>query len=85
MEAAGNDVVFVYATITDEAGNPVHTDNRPVLFIVEGDAELIGHNPIEAEAGIATILLKAGKTKGELKITARAADVESAIMKLQVQ
>ena len=85
LEAAGNDVVFVYATITDEAGNPVHTDNRPVLFIVEGDAELIGHNPIEAEAGIATILLKAGKTKGELKITARAADVESAIMKLQVQ
>lgn len=85
LEAANNDVIFVYATITDEAGNPVHTDNRSVLFIVEGDAELIGHNPIEAEAGIATILLKAGKTKGELKITARAADLESVIMKIQVK
>jgi len=84
LEAARNDVVFVYATITDEAGNPVYTDNRSVLFIVEGDAELIGHNPIEAEAGIATILLKAGKTKGELKITASAANVENAVMKIQV-
>jgi beta-galactosidase len=84
LEAGKNDIVFVYATVTDEAGNPVFTDNRPVTFIVEGDAELIGHNPIEAEAGIATILLKAGKKTGDLKITANAVDLESAVLNIPI-
>ena len=77
------DVVFVYATVVDEAGNPVHSDNRPVVFEVEGDAELIGHNPIEAEAGIATILLKTGNTPGPIKITARAVEVQDGILKIE--
>ncbi|MEM0940647.1 MAG: glycoside hydrolase family 2 TIM barrel-domain containing protein [Bacteroidota bacterium] len=62
------DVFFVYAEITDSEGNLVPTASHKITFELQGYGELIGENPINAEAGIATILFK-----GELstnKVTA---------------
>ncbi|MDZ7806136.1 MAG: hypothetical protein U5K71_03360 [Gracilimonas sp.] len=36
---------------------------------LEGEGELIGHNPIAAEAGIATVLFRAGENPGNVTIT----------------
>ncbi len=72
LQAGSNDVVFIYALITDKYGTVIPDDNRSVEFNTEGDCELIGHNPIEAEAGIASVLLKAGDSPGPIKITATA-------------
>ena len=41
-------------------------------FTVEGDASIIGENPIAAEAGIATVLLKTGVKGGAIQLKATA-------------
>jgi beta-galactosidase len=76
LQAGRNDVVFVYASITDKYGIVIPDDNCLVEFKADGDCELIGYNPIEAEAGIASILLKAGDSPGTIKITATAQGVQ---------
>jgi beta-galactosidase len=72
LQAGKNDVVFVYAAITDANGTVIPEDIRAVTFTVEGDAELVGDNPRKAEAGISSILLMAGKTSGMVKLKASA-------------
>lgn len=70
--ARGGDLVFVHAQIVDTNGTVVPTATSPVTFTVEGGAELIGDNPIAAEAGIATILLKTGPAAGPIRLRAHA-------------
>ncbi len=57
LRADGADMIFVYATLIDSAGNQAHTADSLVYFTVRGNARLVGENPARAEAGIATILL----------------------------
>jgi beta-galactosidase len=71
FKADGADVIFVYATICDKNGYTVHDFDSAVNFSVIGDAKIIGENPIKAEAGIATILLQAGNTKGIIQVKAQ--------------
>ena len=70
LESGKNDIVFVYASIMDAQGTLIPDDNRAVTFSVEGDASLVGDNPRKAEAGISSILLKAGKNPGTVKVKA---------------
>jgi len=72
LQAGKNDVVFCYASVTDADGTIIPDDKRAVKFTIEGNAELVGDNPRNAEAGISTILLKAGKKQGVLHIKATA-------------
>ncbi|MEO8237028.1 MAG: glycoside hydrolase family 2 TIM barrel-domain containing protein [Flavobacterium sp.] len=65
------DMVFVYAKITDANGTIILTATNEVTFAVsEGNAELIGQNPIKAEAGIATIILKTKNLKKKITLKA---------------
>ena len=65
------DMVFVYAKITDENGIVIPTATNEVTFsILEGKAELIGENPVKAEAGIATIILKTNNFRKPIQIKA---------------
>ena len=65
------DMVFVYAKITDANGTLIPTATDEITFTLnEGNAELMGSNPINAEAGIATVLLKTKHLKSAIKITA---------------
>ena len=72
LAAGKNDQLFVYASITDEHGNLIPTNDEPVSFKVKGPATITGPSTIKAEAGIATVLLKAGAKPGTIKITATA-------------
>ena len=85
LEAGQKDVVFVYASITDENGTTVHSDSSSVEFSIEGNAELIGRNPIKAEAGIATILLRAGAVGGEVNLTAESDGITAAEKTITIQ
>jgi len=78
LKADGSDVVFVYATVCDSSGNPVSGSGIPIQFIIKGEGKLIGQNPIKSEAGIASILLKAGQIPQTLFIEAQAKDFRCA-------
>lgn len=78
LKASGSDVVFVYATIVDSIGNPVHNADSLVEFSVRGNGELIGNNPARAEAGVASILLRAGNNPGKIMIRALSGEMAEA-------
>lgn len=66
------DMVFVYATVTDKNGTLVPDFDGLIQFELDGkNAALVGENPVKAEAGIATILLRTSSLKKPLKITAK--------------
>ncbi len=77
LRGEGADVVFVYAALIDSVGNPVHTADSLVVFTVKGNAELIGSNPVKANAGIASILLRANNP-GKIMIKASSAGMSEA-------
>ena len=77
------DVVFVYAKITDANGTIIPDANNEVTFTLsEGNAELIGANPVKAEAGIATILLKTSNLKTPIKITASSESLQKGTLNI---
>jgi beta-galactosidase len=78
LKADGSDVIFVYATIVDSIGNPVHNADSLVEFSVRGNGELIGNNPARAEAGVASILLRAGTNPGKIMIRALSGEMAEA-------
>lgn len=73
-----NDVVFLYAAVIDENGTIIPDAVNDILFEITGDAVLIGNNPMASEAGIATILLKAGELGGNIEITATSPGLQTA-------
>ena len=85
LKSGCNDVVFVYASIVDENGTVNPNESRPVKFSVEGEAELIGDNPINAEAGIATVLLKAGNKAGSIMLKAEAVGLKTSTLSIDVK
>ncbi len=55
----GRDAVFCRADMVDARGTMVPAGKSPVFFGTDGSGQLIGQNPIAAEAGTATVLLEA--------------------------
>lgn len=72
------DMIFVYAKITDTSGTVIPTATNEVTFsLTDGNAELIGENPVKPEAGIATIILKTTRFKKPLSIIAAGANLQN--------
>jgi beta-galactosidase len=78
LKADCADVVFVYATICDVDGNIVYNSDMSIQFIVNKNGKLIGQNPINAEAGIATILLQANNNPNNISVEAKSGNLNSA-------
>ncbi|MEX0844216.1 MAG: glycoside hydrolase family 2 TIM barrel-domain containing protein [Balneolaceae bacterium] len=85
IQSSVNDVVFVYAEITDASGNTVWEAEPSVEFEIEGGGKLIGQNPIQAEAGIATILVRVGELPGVITIRAKSEGLEAGSVQLRVK
>lgn len=85
LEAGKNDIVFLYAAVVDENGTILPEAHHEILFEIKGDAELIGANPMAAEAGIATILLKAGKKGQRITVQAHSSGIATATKTLSAK
>jgi beta-galactosidase len=72
FQSGVNDVLFVHAVVEDARGNILPDESREITFAVDGPAELIGDNPARAEAGIASILLRANSGPGKVRVSASA-------------
>jgi beta-galactosidase len=70
LVAGKNDVIFIHAYVTDTNGTLIPDADNVIKFSIKGNGELIGKQSINAEAGIATILLKAGNNPGPITIEA---------------
>lgn len=77
------DMVFVYAKITDTNGTVIPTATNEVTFTLsDGNAVLIGQNPIKAEAGIATIILKTENLKKKIVLKVSSGKLESSTISI---
>ena len=80
------DVVFVYAKILDENGTVVPSAEMEVFFEIEEEmqnVELIGENPVKAEAGIATILLRTKELKEPVIVRASSGGMKGASIRIE--
>ncbi|WP_193726511.1 glycoside hydrolase family 2 protein [Paenibacillus guangzhouensis] len=84
LAADGSDFVFAYAEILDANGTVVPSANHAVTFEVEGPAVIVGENPMQAEAGIATVLLQSQPVPGEVIVTAHAKGLSSAVTRFTI-
>ena len=76
--ADGSDIVMVYAYVNDANGNVVSTNNSElVTFSVSGLGTIVGTNPVVAEAGIASVLVRTTRTAGTITVTAGASGLTS--------
>jgi len=79
------DVVFMYAKIVDINGTVIPGAENKVTFKIisdENSAKLIGGNPINAEAGTASILLRTESKKSSITIEATSEGIKSDVLKL---
>jgi len=71
------DIIFVHANIVDKNETTVPGATKLVKFTVKGHAQIIGENPVKAEAGIATILLKSNDGTGSIEVSASSENIKS--------
>lgn len=84
-QANCNDVVFAYLTVVDKNGTTVWDYSKELSIEIEGDAELLNPEPLKAEAGIATALIRIGKSKGEVLLRAKAMGLEQGDLKFIIK
>jgi beta-galactosidase len=78
------DMIFVYAKIADANGTVIPTATNEITFsLLEGNAELIGENPVKAEAGIATIILKTTHFRKPITIKASGANLQNGVLEIK--
>lgn len=78
LSADGTDAVFVRAEILDRRGEVVPTADLPVNFSVQGPGKMISPAVTVAEAGVATILLQAADSPGQITVAATARGLAAA-------
>jgi beta-galactosidase len=75
--ADGSDALFAYADVVDGQGEIVPDSSIPVRFKIEGPARFVNPAETPAEAGIASIILQAGQTPGDILLTAEADNLKA--------
>lgn len=90
--ADGADLLAVHAYIVDINGTICVSSDAEVSFKIDGNAaivgdgcERVGSNPMRAEAGVASVLLRAGTVSGRVILTATSKNLHSAEIELNTE
>lgn len=70
-EAGCNDLLFVYIAGVDNNGTILPDFAERIDLLITGDAEILNIGEVQAEAGIATTLIRIGKTGGSVSLDAK--------------
>ncbi len=81
--AGVNDLMFVYATLVDSAGNNSRVNGVEVEFNVTGDAKLMSDKIIFTGDGIAAALVRFGRDLDSVSVSARAGDIAATPLHLK--
>ncbi|MBN2471778.1 MAG: glycoside hydrolase family 2 protein [Anaerolineae bacterium] len=82
LVADGADMARITVQIVDRYGNVLPYQLRVVNFSLEGDAQLIGENPLPLFGGQGACFIRAGHSKGTVTLTARADDLPAVSLTL---
>ncbi|MEM9328590.1 MAG: glycoside hydrolase family 2 TIM barrel-domain containing protein [Bacteroidota bacterium] len=88
--ADGSDILMVYASVRDKAGNVISGTDHLIEFSVKGDGAVVGDraginaNPMFTEYGVAPALIRAGHTVGPITISASAPGLKSASAEVEL-
>ena len=77
VPANGSETIFVYASVVDSASTVVPDASDEVTFSVSGQATLASPTTVDAEAGIATALIRVSDLPGLITVTATASGLTS--------
>lgn len=72
---AGGDMTFVYVSVLDGNGTVVPSASNAIHLQTTGPAVLVGPDEIEAEAGIATFLLRSTTESGLITVSATSSEL----------
>ncbi|ARU28851.1 glycoside hydrolase family 2 TIM barrel-domain containing protein [Cellvibrio sp. PSBB006] len=75
-QAGVKDLVFVYAQLLDEKGNPTYDNDVEVTFSTQGDIRLVSSDKIKTEAGVASALIEIGDDLEDASVSAVAGNAE---------
>ncbi|MCH1925357.1 glycoside hydrolase family 2 protein [Shewanella sp. C32] len=78
-----NDVLFVYAQLRDNAGNPLWNNDIPMEATAGGDIEILNQEPIVTSMGQAALLIRIGNTLKDARVTVTAAGLPPATLMLE--
>jgi beta-galactosidase len=73
LVADGADCIFVHAQVLDDNGTVVPDAKETVQFESKGDVQIVSETSRLAEAGVASILIRAGLHPGAITVTASCA------------
>lgn len=69
-QAGVNDVLFAYIAVVDEQGTVIPSYDKSLDVSVTGAAEIMNVDAVQAEAGIATALVRVGADQGQITLKA---------------
>lgn len=84
LKPDGSDMARIAVQIVDKYGNVLPYQPRTVELSIEGDAALIGENPLVLMGGQAACFLKARRTAGNVIVRARAQNLPLATLVIQI-
>ncbi len=85
QEQATYDMAAVRIRLLDDDGNPTIYAQLPVIFTLEGPAELVGPNIVTAEGGMCGTYLRTTGVAGAIKLTVSTPQTEPVTVELSAQ
>ncbi len=87
--ADGNDILIFHAEVVDANGTKLSDYEGNIKFTVSGDATVVGDganieaNPVKVRLGKGSALIRAGKSAGDVTVTASAEGLTSSSLKVK--